>query len=74
MALTFAGVNPIAALVYAAVINGIVAVPLLALILRVANNRAIMGDFVNSRLANIVGLVTLAVMTVAAVVALITLL
>ncbi len=74
LALNFIGVNPIAALVYAAVINAIVAVPLLALILRVANNRAIMGDFVNSRLANVVGLLTLAFMAIAALVAIIALL
>jgi Mn2+/Fe2+ NRAMP family transporter len=74
LALNFIGVNPIAALVYAAVINAIVAVPLLALILRVANNRAIMGDFVNGRLTNVVGMLTLAFMTIAAVVALIALL
>ena len=48
--------------------------PLLALILRVANNRAIMGDFVNGRLTNVVGLLTLTFMTIAAVVALIALL
>jgi Mn2+/Fe2+ NRAMP family transporter len=74
LALNFIGVNAISALVYAAVINAIVAVPLLAVILRVANNRAIMGDFVNGRLSNIVGAITLAFMAIAAVVAIIALL
>ena len=74
LALNFIGINAIAALVYAAVINAIVAVPLLALILRVANNRAIMGDFINSRLSNIIGGVTLAFMAIAAVIAIIALL
>lgn len=74
LALNFIGINAIAALVYAAVINAIVAVPLLALILRVANNRAIMGDFINSRLSNIIGGVTLVFMAVAAVIAIIALL
>ncbi len=52
LGLNFLGVNPIAALVYTAVINGIVAVPLLVLLLLIANNRAIMGDFTNRRLSN----------------------
>ena len=37
MLLNFVGINPISALVYTAIINGIVAVPLLVLILLVAN-------------------------------------
>jgi Mn2+/Fe2+ NRAMP family transporter len=41
--LNLLGINPISALVYSAVINGIVAVPLLVLILLLANNRSIMG-------------------------------
>ena len=65
------GVNPIAALVFAAVINALVAVPLLALILLVANNRAIMGDFTNSRLSNIVGVITLIGMGLAAIASLV---
>ncbi len=74
LALNFIGVNPIQALVYAAVINAIVAVPLLALILRVANNRDIMGEFVNRRASNIVGVITLSFMALAALVAIISLL
>jgi Mn2+/Fe2+ NRAMP family transporter len=67
LALNFLGVNPIAALVYTAVINGIVAVPLLVLLLMVANNRKIMGGFTNGRLANSVGILTTVVMFVAAI-------
>lgn len=73
LALNFLGINPIAALVYTAVINGVVAVPLLALILRVANDRAVMGAHTNGRLSNIVGGLTLVLMAVAAVVTVITL-
>jgi NRAMP (natural resistance-associated macrophage protein)-like metal ion transporter len=67
LALNFLGVNPIAALVYAAVINGIVAVPLLVLLLLIANNRAIMGNFSNGRLSNTIGILTTAGMAVAAI-------
>ncbi len=72
LALNFIGVNPISALVYTAIINGVVAVPLLVLILRVANNRAIMGEFTNGRLANIVGGFAAMVMGLAAVVVIVT--
>ncbi len=71
LALNFVGINPITALVYAAIINAIVAVPLLWLILRVANNRAVLGDFVNGRISNVVGAITLIFMAVGAVVAIV---
>jgi Mn2+/Fe2+ NRAMP family transporter len=64
--LNFLGVNPITALVYTAIINGVVAVPLLALILLVANNRAIMGEHTNGRLSNVIGVITAVFMALAA--------
>jgi Mn2+/Fe2+ NRAMP family transporter len=64
--LNFLGINPITALVYTAIINGIVAVPLLVLILLVANNRDIMGDYTNGRLSNVVGVLTALFMGLAA--------
>lgn len=67
LALNFLGVDPIQALVYTAFLNGIAAVPLLVVLLLVANNRAILGEHVNGRLSNaICGLTTLA-MGVAAI-------
>jgi Mn2+/Fe2+ NRAMP family transporter len=66
MLLNLLHINPIAALVYAAVINGVVAVPLLVLILRIANDRAIMGTHTNGRLANGVGALTTLAMGAAA--------
>jgi NRAMP (natural resistance-associated macrophage protein)-like metal ion transporter len=74
LGLNLLGVNPIQALVYAAVINGIIAVPLLFLILRVANDQKVMGDFTNNRLSNIVGGITAIVMGLAAVVTVLALL
>ncbi|MGZ3584322.1 MAG: divalent metal cation transporter, partial [Ktedonobacterales bacterium] len=68
LALNLIGVNPISALVYTAVINGLVAVPLLVLILLVANNRAVMGKHTNGALSNILGIVATVLMAVAAVV------
>jgi Mn2+/Fe2+ NRAMP family transporter len=60
-------INPIVALVYSAIINGVVAVPLLVLILLVANNRSVMGAHSNGRLSNGVGILTTLAMGAAAV-------
>ncbi|MFH1078478.1 MAG: divalent metal cation transporter [Patescibacteria group bacterium] len=61
----FLGIPPFKMLYYTAVLNGIAAPPLLYLILRVANDRKIMGSHVNSRLSNVLGWTTFAVMTLA---------
>jgi Mn2+/Fe2+ NRAMP family transporter len=67
MVIAILDVNPIAALVGSAVINGLVAAPLLVLVMLVSNNRAAMGERTNGRLLNIVGWVTTIVMGVAAI-------
>ncbi len=69
LAINLLGINPITALVYTAIINGVVAVPLLVLILLVANNRKIMGDHTNGKLSNGVGILTTVAMGAAAVAA-----
>jgi Mn2+/Fe2+ NRAMP family transporter len=67
MLLNLLHINPIAALVYSAVINGVVAVPLLVLILLIANNRSIMQTHTNGRLLNGLGIITTLAMAAAAV-------
>jgi Mn2+/Fe2+ NRAMP family transporter len=67
MLLNLLHINPIAALVYSAVLNGIVAVPLLVLILLVANNRAIMAEHANGWLSNAVSIITTLAMGGAAI-------
>src|ERR1019366_143146 len=44
MAINFLGINPITALVWSAVLNGLVAPPLLVLVMLVSNDRAAMGE------------------------------
>ena len=51
--INFIGVNPIQALVVTAVINGVVAVPLIFLIARIARNREVMGEYRSGMLSNI---------------------
>jgi len=67
MALNFLGINPITALVLSAVLNGLIAAPLLVLVMVVSNDRAALGDRTNGRLLNVLGWTTTAVMAIAAV-------
>jgi NRAMP (natural resistance-associated macrophage protein)-like metal ion transporter len=67
MIIGFMHVNPIAALFWSAVINGIVAVPLLAVLVHFASDRKVMGKWRSSLLARIWGWATVAVMAVAAI-------
>ncbi len=48
LAMNFIGIDPIKALIWAAVINGIAAVPLLVMVARIGGNKRIMGDHVVS--------------------------
>jgi NRAMP (natural resistance-associated macrophage protein)-like metal ion transporter len=67
-ALSLLHVNPIKLLVFVAVINGVIAAPLLIIVMIVSNNRRLMGDYVNGHAANILGWLTCAIMAVASVV------
>jgi len=66
MALNFFKVNAMLALYWTAILNGILAPPLLFLLMLVSNDRTIMGNRTNSTLVNIGGWTTLLVMTAAA--------
>src|SRR5664279_1862948 len=50
--INFIGIDPIKALVFTAVFNGVVAVPLIFLIAKIANNKKIMGEHKSGRLSN----------------------
>ena len=65
--LNYIGISPIQALVYTAILYGLTAPPLIAIILHIGNNKKIMQDKTNSLLSNILGGITLLLMTVAAV-------
>lgn len=63
----FSGVDPIKALVYTAVFNGLAAVPLLFLISRIAKNPAVMGQHVSGRLSRFFVMVAFLLMAIAAI-------
>lgn len=67
-ALTLMGFDPIKALIFAAVVNGLVAVPLVFLIRRIATNENIMGSFVSGKLSTSVLWLTFAIMAICALV------
>ncbi|MEO9295721.1 MAG: divalent metal cation transporter [Nitrososphaera sp.] len=58
----FANVVPMQALVYAAIINCITAVPILYAVIRIANDGNILGKKINGRLSNVLGYATLVIM------------
>jgi Mn2+/Fe2+ NRAMP family transporter len=66
IALPFTNLNPIRALYWSAVLNGIVSVPLIFLVIRIANNAKIMGRWRNSPLANAWSWLAFVVMGIAA--------
>jgi Mn2+/Fe2+ NRAMP family transporter len=67
-ALSLVGVNPIKLLVFVAAMNGVAAAPFLVLVMLIAGNTKLMGDYVNGKLAHFIGWGTAALMTAAAIV------
>jgi Mn2+/Fe2+ NRAMP family transporter len=67
LSLNYIGITPIQSLIYTAILYGLTAPVLIAIILHISNNEKIMGDNVNGRLSNILGFAALIIMTVAAV-------
>ena len=66
--INFIGINPITALIYAAVINGMVAVPMLFVMMRVANNKIILGRKTNGKVSNILGWITFCLMSISSII------
>jgi Mn2+/Fe2+ NRAMP family transporter len=67
MALHLVGTSPIRMLFISAVLNGLLAPPLLVLVMLVGNNKAIMGAYVNGLWLNVLGWLATAIMFVAAI-------
>jgi len=62
LGLGFTSINPIKALFYSAVINGVVAVPLTVLILLLGSRRSVLGAYTASRTSLVLGWITALVM------------
>jgi NRAMP (natural resistance-associated macrophage protein)-like metal ion transporter len=67
VALNFAGIDPIKALLWAAIINGVISVPIMAVMMRLAVMPDVMGPFVVTRRLKWLGWLSTAVMAAAVV-------
>jgi len=62
--LNFVGLDPIKALIYSAVLNGIISPITLFLIVRISGKEEIMGKFKNKKISNVIGWFTVLLLTV----------
>jgi NRAMP (natural resistance-associated macrophage protein)-like metal ion transporter len=63
VALSFSPIDPIRLLLWSAVINGILAPPLIIIVLIISNNPKVMGSFRNGRTLNVLGSIAAAIMS-----------
>ena len=67
LSLNFIGVSPIQSLIYTAILYGLTAPVMIAIILHIGNNKKVMKKFTNNTLQNTLGFLTFILMTVAAI-------
>ena len=65
LAMNFVGLDPIKALIYSAVANGIVAPVVLVLVVLISSNKKIMGEWVNAVFTKVIGWIIVSIMTLA---------
>ncbi len=68
LSLNYIGISPIKALIYSAILYGLTAPVLIAIILHISNNKKIMGKNINGKISNILGFAALVLMTLAGVI------
>jgi NRAMP (natural resistance-associated macrophage protein)-like metal ion transporter len=69
LGINFLGIDPIKALIYSAVANGVVAPVVLVLIVIISSNKRVMGEWVNKRHITFIGWTVTLLMTVAGIAA-----
>ena len=67
LSINYIGISPIQSLIYTAILYGLTAPVLIAIILHISNNKKIMGTNVNGKLSNFLGFSALIIMSVAAI-------
>lgn len=63
LSINYIGISPIKALIYTATLYGITAPVIIAIVLHISNNKKVMGDHTNGRWSNVLGIITLSLMT-----------
>jgi NRAMP (natural resistance-associated macrophage protein)-like metal ion transporter len=71
--INFINIDPIKALVYTAVINGVIAVPILFAVMKIANDKRMLRDKTNSHISNVIGWLTFVIMGASVIIMLVTL-
>jgi Mn2+/Fe2+ NRAMP family transporter len=69
----FTGIPPFKMLYYTAILNGLAAPPLMFMIMKISNNRKIMGKYTNRKASNIFGWTITGIMSVCAAVLIVSL-
>lgn len=67
LSLNYIGISPVKALIYTAILYGMTAPVLIAIILHISNNKKVMGAYTNSKKTNILGFAAFIIMTAAAI-------
>jgi NRAMP (natural resistance-associated macrophage protein)-like metal ion transporter len=70
--MNFTNIDPIKALVYAAVINGVIAVPVLFAVMRIANDEEILRGKTNGHVSNVIGWLVFAIMGISVIIMFVT--
>jgi len=70
--INFINIDPIRALVYTAVINGVIAVPILFAVMKIANDKKMLRDHTNNHFSNVIGWLTFVIMGVSVIIMFVT--
>jgi NRAMP (natural resistance-associated macrophage protein)-like metal ion transporter len=70
--INFINIDPIKALVYTAIINGVIAVPILFAVMKIANDKKVLRDKTNNLVSNVIGWLTFVIMGVSVIIMLVT--
>lgn len=65
--INFIGIHPIKGLIYAAIVNGLIAPIILFCVVRISSNKKIMGEFANSHVTNFFGWLVTIIMLLASI-------
>ncbi len=72
--MNFTGINPIKALIYSAVLNGIIAPIILFFVVRISSNRELMGHWTNRKFTTFIGWIVIGIMAISGVAAIVSML
>jgi Mn2+/Fe2+ NRAMP family transporter len=67
VAMNFTGIDPIKALVWSAILNGVISVPIMAVLMLMSRKSEVMGAFIVTRELHLLGWIATAVMAIAVV-------